>query len=173
MDFDTRPSLVIALCLACAACGARRTAGARAPQPAPSSTVLPGDCADPTRDGVVGPEPTLERADRDLDGDGTAEWVSADRGVCDNEGNCQWNLFSGDAPDGCRRYLGTVAATGIEPLSGRGDAGYRDLRGWWRFGGGRYLVQEYRFRAGSYQLVEALVCRQEGDDRLLCAEERD
>jgi hypothetical protein len=153
-----------------AACGSRRV-GAGAGRPVPVSNVTVGACGDPSRDGVVGEGAAVEHADRDLDGDGTAELVVVDRRMCGGEGNCHWNIFSG-AVDGCRRYLGTVSASGIEPLRERGEGGYRDLRGWWRLsGGGRVLLQHYRYQAGGYRVIDALVCRQEDDDRLLCAED--
>lgn len=135
--------------------------------------MIPGDCGDPARDGVVGPSPATERADRDLNGDGVAEWVSTDRRLCGDHGNCRWNIFTSQPEGGCRRYLGTVDAVGIEVLADRGEDGFADLRGWWRLSGGtRYLLQHYRYSAGSYRIAEALICRQEQDDRLLCAEER-
>ncbi len=154
-------------------CGSRAV-GRGPARPRPAATLAAGDCGDPSRDGVLGAEPRIDRADRDLDGDGEAEIVAVDRRLCTADGNCYWNLFSGRARGGCRRYLGTVAATGIEPLDRAGEDGFRDLRGWWKLSGGRrYLLQQYRFQDGSYRIVDALVCRQEGDDRLLCADDRD
>jgi hypothetical protein len=164
--------LAVAAVVACAACGSRQVRGSR-PQAAPPSSVVLGDCADPSRDGVRSDHPDLQRADRDLDGDGTKELVSADRRLCASNGNCHWNLFTRPGKGSCGRYLGTVSATGIEPLRERGDDGFRDLRGWWKLSGGdRYLLQHYRYQAGAYRVVDAMVCRQEGDDRLLCAEDR-
>lgn len=164
--------LCLTLLVVIGGCGSRRM-GPGAGRPAPPSTVTVGACADPDRDGVVGPGARLEHADRDLNGDGAPELVVVDRGLCSEDGNCHWNLFTGATTGGCRRYLGTVAARGIEPLRERSDDGYRDLRGWWRLsGGGRVLLQHYRYQAGGYRVIDALVCRQEGDDRLLCAEDR-
>lgn len=159
--------LLLPIALVAVACGGRRPA----PQgPAPASSVRVGDCADPGRDGVLGAAPALERADRDLNGDGAPEAVAVDRNLCSEQGNCHWNVFSRQG-SGCFRYLGTISAAAIEPLEDRGERGFFDLRGWWRFKGGqRALVQEYRFRRGGYHIVEAMVCR-EIDDRLLCAEE--
>jgi hypothetical protein len=130
-----------------------------------------GVCAEPGRAGVLSARPDLRRADRDLDGDGTAELVVADEALC-RDGNCYWNLFSGTASQGCRRYLGTIAGAAIDRLGRRGEDGFHDLRAWWRLGGGaRQLLQEYRFRNGGYRIAEAMVCRQAGDDRLTCARE--
>ncbi|HUH02504.1 MAG TPA: hypothetical protein VML75_10935 [Kofleriaceae bacterium] len=165
------PSVIGALLVLASGCGTRSVGGG-AGRPVPPSTVTVGTCGDPARDGVIGPGAAIEHADRDLNGDGTPELVVVDRGLCSGAGNCHWNIFSGTT-DGCRRYLGTVAAHGIEPLRERGEDGYRDLRGWWRLsGGGRVLLQHYQYRAGGYRVIDALVCRQEGDDRLLCAEDR-
>jgi hypothetical protein len=159
--------LVVVIALVAAACGGRRAAPTG---PAPASSVRIGDCADPARDGVLGASPALERADLDLDGDQVAEAVATDRNLCSEQGNCHWNLFARQG-QGCYRYLGTVAAAAIEPLADRGERGFLDLRGWWRFkDGDRVLMQHYRFRRGGYHVVEAMVCR-EIDDRLLCAEE--
>jgi len=165
--------IVLAAGLGALGCGSRAVSRGPA-RPQPAATLAPGDCGEPGRDGVLGASPRIDRADRDLDGDGTAETVAVDRRMCTADGNCYWNLFSGRARGGCRRYLGTIAATGIEPLDQAGDDGFLDLRGWWKLSGGRrYLLQQYRFQAGSYRIVDALVCRQEGDDRLLCADDRD
>ncbi len=144
----------------------------RRPGQAPPPTVAIGDCGDPGRDGVVSERPRLERRDRDLDGDGTPEVVSVDRGLCDGENNCSYNLFAGRAEGGCRRYLGTVEGSGIELLHDSDEDRFHDLRAWWRLGGPRLLLQHYRFRAGGYRLVEALVCSRQEDNRLLCAEDR-
>jgi hypothetical protein len=141
------------------------------PQPVSSSRV--GQCADPERSGVVGKRPKLTRADRDLDGDARPEVVVADRNMCTAHGNCYWNLYSQDRSAGCQRYLGTIAASVIDRLTRRGDQGFHDLRGWWQLSAdSRVLLQEYRYRHGGYRVVDALVCRQEGDDRLLCASDR-
>jgi hypothetical protein len=151
-------------------CGGR-TARGSGPTARPASTVQVGDCADPGRDGVIGANPALRHADRDLDGDAAPEVVVADRTLCTREGNCHWNVFVGNGEGGCRRYAGTIDAASIESLPGRGEAGYADLRGFWQLtGGGRFLVQEYRFRRGGYQVVDALLCRQEQDDRVRCSE---
>jgi hypothetical protein len=149
------------------------------PQPPPATRRV-GSCADPNVDGVVGKMPRLRRADRDLDGDGAPEQVVADEALCAGEGNCYWNVFYADPADprsesspACTRYAGTLAGAAIEPLASRGERRFSDLRVWWRFGGGRLLVQEYRFRMGGYQVTDALLCAEGKDDRILCAEEPD
>jgi hypothetical protein len=97
--------------------------------------------------------------------------------MCTSEGNCYWNVFvppPENAAEQCQRFAGTLAAAAIEPTGGRGDDGYADLRGYWRLtSGGRLLLHEYSFRRGGYQVVDAILCRREGDDRLLCAESAD
>ena len=132
-----------------------------------------GQCADPERGGILSGTPRLARADRDLDGDRQPEVVVADRSMCTAEGNCYWNVYAQDRAAGCKRYVGTVAASVIDRLSRRGDDGFHDLRGWWQMSSdSRVLLQEYHYRHGGYRVVEAMVCRQEGDDRLLCATDR-
>lgn len=151
-----------------AACG---SSARKVEKPRPS-TVSVGACADPARDGVLGNAPKLRRANKDLDGDKVEETVVADTKLCSAEGNCYWNIFTDDDRSGCQRYLGTVAAAAIDRLAQRGEDGFFDLRGWWRFSAGRrMLLQEYRFRQGGYRVEDALVCREQGDDRLLCATE--
>jgi hypothetical protein len=141
----------------------------------PVPTVAVGDCGVPERDGVLGDRPDLVRADRDLDGDGQPEVVIADRSMCTPEGNCYWNVFvppPEGAAEACQRFAGTLAASALETTDGRGDDNYADLRGYWQLtGNGRMLRHEYRFRRGGYQVVDAILCRRDGDDRLLCAEE--
>jgi len=149
--------------------GCHRT---RAVQPMPVSTAAVGQCADPSRAGVLSKSPHLHRADRDLDGDSTPEVVVADRELCTAGGNCYWNLFGEDRTAGCSRYLGTVAGSVIDRLVRRGEDGFHDLRAWWQLSSdSRVLLQEYRYRHGGYHIVEAMVCRQEGDDQLYCAED--
>jgi hypothetical protein len=145
---------------------------ARPVQPTPVSSAQVGQCADPNRAGAVSARPRIQRADRDLGGDARLEVVAADRGLCTADGNCYWNVFTFDEAADCHRYAGTIAASVIDLLARRGEDGYHDLRAWWRLtGGSRVLLQEYRYRHGGYRMEEAMVCRQEGDDRLLCAEE--
>jgi hypothetical protein len=162
--------LAAAVALALWASGCSRTRAVH-PQPVPSGRV--GQCADPESSGVMGKRPRIARADRDLDGDDRPEVVVADRGMCTAHGNCYWNLYSRDRTAGCQRYLGTIAASVIDRLTRRGDEGFHDLRGWWQLSAdSRVLLQEYRYRHGGYRVVEAMVCRQEGDDRLHCASDR-
>lgn len=147
-----------------AACG-----GKAKPVKISASNVFIGDCVDPRRAGVVSEDPELRAGHQDLNGDGSEELVYADSNLCRN-GNCYWNLFAKEKA--CHRYIGTVAGATLEVLVPQADAGFHAIRGWWKLpSGSRQLVQSYRFRAGGYQLTEVLMCRQEGDDRLLCAEE--
>ncbi len=165
-----RPAALVVAAAVAGAGGACARTRAVGPQPAPASRV--GLCADPEHAGVVSRRPHLARADRDLDGDRRPEVVVADRTLC-TSGNCYWNLYARDRGAGCQRYLGTVAASVIDRLTRRGDEGFHDLRGWWRLSSdSRVLLQEYTYRHGGYRVVDALVCRQEGDDRLLCATDR-
>lgn len=146
------------------ACGGKGTQGKIG-----AANVKLGDCADPERAGVISEDPALRSAHRDLNGDGTEELVYADRKLCQS-GNCSWNLFTADK--GCSRYIGTVSGATLELGHGQGESGFVPLHVWWRLPkGARHLVQNYRFRGGAYQLDDVQVCRQEGDDRLLCASE--
>jgi hypothetical protein len=158
--------------LALAACGGRSAGKIAVAAPRAPSSVAVGECADPGRDGVISAAPTAVRADRDLGGDAAAEQVVADRKMCDEAGNCQWNIFvAARASDDCVRYAGTLAAATLEPLATSGQLGMRDVRGYWKLPSGRTLVQDYRFTRGGYRVVDALLCRTGGDDRLECAEE--
>jgi hypothetical protein len=161
----------LAIACAGAACGPPR-ASARPARVVPTPTVQVGACGDPTRDGVVSAAPKLDHADRDLDGDGTAEPIVVDRSMCTPEGNCYWNVFLAPArgSQGCARYAGTFEAAALEPLSSRGDDNMMDVRGYWNLHGGRLLLQSYRFTRGGYRIVEAVQCRREQDDRLECME---
>jgi hypothetical protein len=161
--------LRLALLVALAAChrGPRPTS----PRPVPAPSVQVGSCATPGRDGVIGPTPRLERADRDLNGDGVSEAIVVDRALCSAEGNCHWNVFvvpPGEASD-CALYAGTFEAARLEPLTTKGDDHMADVRGYWNLHGGRLLLQSYRFFRGGYRIVEALICRRTGD-KLDCAD---
>lgn len=159
------------LCLATAFLGGCPSSHRTPPPRAPASTVRVGECADPQRDGTLSPDPDLQRADRDLDGDGTDEVVVADRRLC-REGNCHWNLFAvtrGNAA--CHRYLGTVAGAAIE-VGEVGEAGFPELRGWWKFDEQRALLQVYQYSGAGYRLMETLLCRQGGGDGVQCVSER-
>jgi hypothetical protein len=163
---------LVAGVLLVAACGGKGKPARTTVVPVP--TVAVGDCGRPGTDGVMGERPEVVHADRDLDGDGVPEVVVADRTMCTPEGNCYWNVFVA-APEGaaepCQRFAGTVAAVAIEPTEIRGDDRYANLRGYWMLTGeGRMLLQEYAFRRGGYLVVDAVLCRREGDDRLLCEE---
>lgn len=160
-----RSITVIALAIAIAGCTRQKPV-----RPIPVSTAAVGQCADPASSGVISKSPRPQRADRDLDGDGRAEVVVADRAMCTGEGNCYWNIYRKAEGDACHRYLGTVAAAVIDRLVRRGEDGFHDLRGWWRLtSDSRFLLQEYRYRHGGYRMAEAMVCRQGEDDRLDCA----
>lgn len=156
--------------LGLAAC--TREPRATTPTPIRMPSVQVGSCATPGRDGMMGSAPRLDRADRDLDGDGRAEAIVVDRGLCSPEGNCYWNVFgvpaSGSAE--CARYAGTFEGSALEPLATRGDDNMVDVRSYWNLHGGRVLLQSYRFARGGYRLVEALVCKRAQDDKLDCAD---
>lgn len=162
----------IALVMFCA-CGSRQKHDAHSAK-VPVPTVAVGDCGRPGTDGVMSAAPDPVHADRDLDGDGTPEVVVADRTMCTPEGNCYWNVFvepREEAANRCQRFAGTLAAAALEPdpAGGHGDDNFEDLRGYWRLtSGGRLLLQQYKFRRGGYQVVDAILCRREGDDRLQC-----
>ncbi len=163
---------VLAIVLGLVGCGGR----AKQPTSArviPTPSVQVGQCGEPGRDGVMGQSPTVDRADRDLDGDTVVESIVVDRGMCTSEGNCYWNVFR-SPPQGsaeCSRYVGTFAGAALEPLADKGEDNMRDVRGYWNLQGGRLLLQSYRFVRGGYQLTDALLCKRAADDRLECAEE--
>lgn len=162
----------IVLVVALAACqhGPRTTA----PRAIPTPSVQVGSCATPGHDGVMSAGPRLDRADRDLNGDGVVEALVVDRSLCTGEGNCYWNVFivppvgSSD----CARYAGTFEGGALEPLATRGDDNMADVRGYWNLHGGRLLLQSYRFLRGGYRIVEALLCKRADDDKLDCADSK-
>lgn len=163
-------ALAVASLIAATGCGRKRGVAPSPTRPLPvRGDVQLGECAEPDREGVMSEDPTPWRADRDLDDDGADEVVVADRSLCTREGNCHWNIYS--LQDSCHRYLGTVSASDIQRIRPRSEAGFYGLRGFWRLtGDGRVLLQEYRFRRGGYELVEAILCRLADDDRILCEE---
>lgn len=164
---------VAAITVGGAACGPKAHSPTK-PQLLPVPVIAVGSCARPEADGVVGTSPRLDHADRDLSGDGTPEIVVVDRNLCTAVGNCYWNVYVRAAGDGtsCDRYAGTIAGAALEPLAGRGGDNMVDVRGYWKLTGeARVLVQDYRFVRGGYQVTDALLCRREADDRLLCAED--
>lgn len=143
------------------------------PRQVPPPSVGLGECGQPERDGVVTSSPRIDRADRDLDGDGRAELIAVDRANCDSWGNCYWNVFKPSSGAGtCSRYLGTFAGATLELLSSTGDDNMRGVRAYWSQPSGRLLLQSYRFRWGGYMVdgSEVLECRRAGDDRLECAD---
>lgn len=140
----------------------------------PTPSIQVGACGEPGKDGVMSPDPRVDRADRDLNNDGVVEAIVVDRALCTPEGNCYWNVFV--APPAarateCSRYAGTFAASALEPLTARGDDNMTDVRGYWNLHGGRMLLQSYRFVRGGYELVEALLCRRGSDDKLQCMDD--
>jgi hypothetical protein len=161
---------VCAAWIALAACHQATPPAAPRPRPAPSVQV--GSCASPGHDGVLGPHPRLDRADRDLNGDGVPEAIVVDRSLCTAEGNCYWNVFV-VPPTGssdCARYVGTFEGGALEPLAATGDDNMADVRGYWNLHGGRLLLQSYRFLRGGYRIVDALLCKRARDDTLECAD---
>ncbi len=164
------PLVLSALGLALAACGGKAPAAVARHTPVPGSSI--GECGEIESAGVLSARPRLVRADRDLGGGPEAERVVADKALCDDAGNCQWNVFVPPRDDDrCLRYAGTLAASVLEPLATSGPSGMRDVRGYWTLASGRVLVQQYRFVRGGYRVVDALLCRSVGDDRLECAEQ--
>ncbi|MBP8810953.1 MAG: hypothetical protein KBG48_18685 [Kofleriaceae bacterium] len=165
-----RSSWVAALAAVALGCGGPRAAGPRPPSATqvPTPQVKVGECATPERDGVMSATPARQRHDTDLDGDGEPEVVIADRALCQGD-NCHWNVFVADGAAGCQRFAGTLAGTALE----RGPAApgqFAPVRAYWHLGGDRVLLHDYQFRRGGYQLVEVILCRRRGDDRLACAE---
>jgi len=139
----------------------------------PTPSVQVGACGEPGRDGVMSAKPKIDRADRDLDGDGRAESIVVDRALCTTEGNCYWNVFRTALAHGeCARYAGTFKGAALEPLGTKGEDNMTDVRSYWNLHGGRLSLETYRFVRGGYLLVEAVQCRRASDDRLECMETR-
>lgn len=164
---SSRILLLVALA-ACARKGAQTTpTTVRVPTP----SVQVGACGTPGKDGVMGSSPSLDRADRDLDGDGRVEAIVVDRAMCTSDGNCHWNVFTSARDEGeCSRYAGTFSGSALETMTSRGDDNMADVRGYWNLHGGRLLLQEYRFLRDGYQIVSTLLCKRGSDDRLDCAD---
>ena len=155
----------VAILVLLAGCPGPRT---QAPKVMPTPSVQVGSCAEPERDGVMSAKPKIDHADRDLDGDGRPERIIVDRALCTAEGNCFWNVFV--RRDECARYAGTFKAAALEPLATKGEDNMTDVRGYWNLHGGRLSLDTYRFVRGGYLIVEAVMCRRAGDDRLECME---
>jgi hypothetical protein len=167
-----RPIAVVLVVVA--ACGGKSNRASTRPTLLPVPVIAVGACGKPTTDGVLGEKPRLEYANQDLSGDGHPEIVVVDRSLCTGDGNCYWNVFAKSSadPEACDRYAGTLAGAWLESLDARGGSGMSDVRSYWRLTGeSRLLVQDYRFSRGGYQVTDALLCRREADDRLLCAED--
>jgi hypothetical protein len=137
----------------------------------PTSSVQPGTCAEPERDGVMSDNPRIDHADRDLDGDGMPEVVVVDRAKCSEDGNCYWNVFRRSRDPGeCARYAGTFAGSALETLPSRGEDNMSDVRAYWKQSGNRLLLQSYRFVRDGYRIEDVLQCKRAPDDRLDCAD---
>ena len=139
-------------------------------------TIEVGSCGEPDHDGAISASPQLEHADRDLDGDGRPEAVVVDRALCkasDGGGdNCYWNVFRlPETAGACARFAGVIAGSALEAARGYGDERMVDVRAYWQLGGGRMLLQDYRFNRGGYQLADVLLCRRMEDDRIECTED--
>jgi hypothetical protein len=135
------------------------------------ATVQPGACGEPGRDGVMSERPELDRADRDLDGDGLPEILVVDRAMCSALGNCYWNVFrTPRVPGECARFAGTFAGAALEPLETRGEDGMVDVRAYWNQDGGRMLLQSYRYVRDGYRIDDVLQCKRQADDRLDCTD---
>lgn len=159
------------LLVALAGCPSRRTT---MPREVPTPTVQVGSCGQPGKDGVMGSSPKIDRADRDLNGDGIAETITVDRAKCDGQGNCYWNVFvmpiAGSTD--CARYVGTFQGTALETLPGSGEDNMRDIRAYWNQSGGRMRLESYQFARGGYRIVDSLMCRRANDDKLECMDEQ-
>ena len=161
--------LVVGALGALAAC-TRSKPGPTTPR-IPTTSVQPGNCADPERDGVISEQPRLDHADRDLDGDGQAELIVVDRAKCSGDGNCYWNVFRRPRDGGaCVRYAGSFAGAALETLTSRGEDNMSDVRAYWKQTGDRMLLQSYRFARDGYRIEDVLQCKRATDDRLDCAD---
>lgn len=137
----------------------------------PTASVQPGNCGEPERDGVMSDKPSVDHADRDLDSDGRVEIIVVDRTKCTSDGNCYWNVFRQPTEPGeCSRYAGTFAGANLETLVSRGEGNMSDVRAYWKQGGGRMLLQSYRFVRDGYRIDDVIQCKRAPDDRLDCAD---
>lgn len=163
-----RPQILLVATVLVSACGGR----AQVANPRPTATITLGSCGEPGRDGIMSSHPKIERADRDLDGDGKREIVVVDRKLCTAEENCYWNVFLPPRDGGCTHYAGTFAAALLELMQSSGDDNMVDVRGYWNLHGGRISLESYRFMRGGYQRIDALICRRaRNDDRLECLDD--
>lgn len=111
-------------------------------------------------------------ARRDVDGDGAEDVVIADRRMCDERNNCQWQLYrgglpaSGDGGAGCPQFAGAVDGQALAVVDN--DEKPRRLQGIWRLEADRVLRHEYRLIAGIYQLTSVSMCRIEAE-RVICS----
>ncbi len=148
-------------------CGGKASKGKVSTTPA--SSVVIGSCAAPETTGVLSAKPKIVSAAIDLNGDGQTDPVFSDRSLCKGD-NCYWNLFS--RMRGCERYVGTIEGKSLELLQTASTEGFRDILAWWELPGKeRQLRQRYRFIEGGYRLLDVMVCREDPDNGLLCAEE--
>ena len=77
-------TLPLALTLTMPACGSRRSNPTLPSQALVRPALAVGSCGTPAHDGLLNPQSNavrLERADRDLNGDGQAEIVAVDRSM--------------------------------------------------------------------------------------------
>jgi hypothetical protein len=164
--------LPIAAVIAVSAAACQRQTAATTPRPIPALSVQVGACATPGRDGRIGSAPRLERADRDLNGDGVPEAIVVDRSLCTAEGKCYWNVFSTPSAGSgeCARFAGSLDGSALEPLPTKGDDQMADVRSYWNAYKGRLYLHTYRFQRGGYRLVETLACTRANDDKLECAD---
>jgi hypothetical protein len=164
--------LPIAAVIAVSAAACQRQTAATTPRPIPALSVQVGACATPGRDGRIGSAPRLERADRDLNGDGVPEAIVVDRSLCTAEGNCYWNVFSTPSAGSgeCARFAGSLDGSALEPLPTKGDDQMADVRSYWNAYKGRLYLHTYRFQRGGYRLVETLACTRANDDKLECVD---
>jgi hypothetical protein len=162
---------VILVGVALAACARGKSTSTPTTVRMPTSSIQPGTCAEPERDGVMSASPRVDHADRDLDGDGQVELIVVDRASCTEDGNCYWNVFRRSRePGACARYAGTFAGSALETLASRGEDNMSDVRAYWKQGGNRMLLQSYRFVRDGYQIEDVLQCKRAPDDRLDCAD---
>lgn len=155
------------LLLVLAGCAKKQTTTLRMP----TTSIQPGNCGVPEKDGVMTDSPRVDHADRDLDGDGRVELIVVDRDKCTADGNCYWNVFRQPREPGeCARYAGTFAGSALETLASRGEDNMMDVRSYWKQTGGRMLLQSYRFARDGYRIEDVLQCKRATDDRLDCAD---
>jgi hypothetical protein len=162
------------LMYALSACASAKSAPRRPQSSAFTTPTLPvGSCGEPERDGSMSDAPQVQHADRDLNDDGLFETVISDRTLCDQAGNCYWNVFV--QGNGCRRFAGTIAGARLQVDRSTTVAipgVLAPVRAQWQLASGRFLLQQYEYQNGGYRPTDTVLCVQSKDNKMMCADSK-